>query len=375
MPGVARVVIEHLSKIFAGSGRRQIRAVDDLSLTVEAKELLVLAGPSGCGKTTTLRLIAGLETPDRGSIHLDGADITKAPPQERDLAMVFQSHALYPHMTARENMAFGLKVRKHPKEEIARRIAESSAMLRIEDCLDRLPADLSGGQRQRVALGRALVLQPRLLLLDEPLSNLDAPLRARMRAELLRLHGELQFTMIYVTHDHLEAMTLGQRIAVMREGKLEQVAPPMAIYRQPANRFVAGFFGAPPMNFFECRVGREATECVLEEAGGEGAFRISLPPACAKRIEHYQNKQIIMGIRPEDIRVDEHSRSGAAVEVSLELVESFGHETWLHLVSAGHRFIARDKASEGILEPGKVVASFDPGKLHFFDPATGQVVV
>ncbi len=241
MPGVASVVIEHLSKTFSGPAGQQIRAVDDLSLTVEAKELLVLAGPSGCGKTTTLRLIAGLETPDRGSIWIDGRDVTRVPAQERELAMVFQSLALYPHMTARENMAFGLKVRKHPRDEIARRIDEISRVVRIGDCLDRLPADLSGGQKQRVALGRALVLRPRLLLLDEPLSNLDTPLRAQMRAELLRLHKELQFTMIYVTHDHLEAMTLGQRIAVTREGKVEQVAPPMAIYRQPVNRFVAGF--------------------------------------------------------------------------------------------------------------------------------------
>ena len=234
IPAVARLVIEHLTKTFTGPGRQSILAVEDLSFSVEAKELLVLAGPSGCGKTTTLRLIAGLETPDQGSIFMEGRDVTRLEAQEREVALVFQSQALYPHMTARENLAFGLKVRKRSRSEISSRIERVALMLRIEECLDRVPADLSGGQRQRVALGRALVLEPKLILLDEPLSNLDGPLRAQMRAELLRLHKEIESAIIYVTHDHLEAMTLGQRMAVLKEGKLQQLADPKCVVRRIA---------------------------------------------------------------------------------------------------------------------------------------------
>jgi multiple sugar transport system ATP-binding protein len=372
---VARVLIEHLCKTFADPGSQQIRAVADLCLTVAEKELLVLAGPSGCGKTTMLRLIAGLESPDRGSISIDGRDMTNLPPQDRDLALVFQSHALYPHMTARENMTFGLKVRKLSKAELECRIDEASSMLRIEDCLERLPADLSGGQRQRVALGRALVLKPKMLLLDEPLSNLDAPLRAQMRAELLRLHKDLQCTMIYVTHDHLEAMTLGQRIAVMRAGKLEQVAEPLTIYRQPANQFVAVFFGAPPMNLFKGRLAVEPDGVVFEEVRQEGedkAFRISLRDIDAGGLGPFDGRVITMGLRPEDISVPAGRRSQTTIEADLELVESFGHEIWLHLATAGHEFIARTQAGDEIPKPGRAVVNFDLARVHFFDPVTGE---
>jgi multiple sugar transport system ATP-binding protein len=373
MRGVARVVIEHLSKTFLAPGGRNVGAVNDLSLAIAESELLVVAGPSGCGKTTTLRLIAGLEAADAGWISMDGRDITRVAPSDRDLAMVFQNHALYPHMTARKNMSFGLKVRKVSKEETARRIEQTSGMLRIEDCLDRLPADLSGGQRQRVALGRALVLQPKLLLLDEPLSNLDAPLRAEMRAELLRLHKQLQFTMIYVTHDHLEAMTLGQRIAVMRGGRLEQIDEPLTAYRKPANRFVAGFFGTPPMNFFMGRIVQVAGEWAFER-DSEGGGVTAVPVSFVSGIDRFEGKHVLMGVRPENIQVHTEERPGSSLEVELDLVESFGHETWLHLISAGQRFIARAQLREHCPQPGRAWASFDATMMHLFDPATGETI-
>ena len=248
---MAQVVLEHLTKVFAGPRGEGIRAVDCVSLTVEDKELLVLLGPSGCGKTTTLRLIAGLEEATTGTVSIDGRVVNGVAPENRDIAMVFQNHALYPHMTAFENMAFGLKLRKVPRAEIAARVGEAAEILGLAACLERKPAALSGGERQRVALGRAMVRRPRVFLFDEPLSNLDAALRQQMRAEIARLRRRLVATMIYVTHDQDEALTLGDRIAVMKQGVIQQVADPMNLYRNPANLFVAGFVGSPPMNFFK----------------------------------------------------------------------------------------------------------------------------
>src|SRR5436309_7043550 len=247
---MARVVLENLSKRFTGPGGETIRALDKASLAIEERELLVLVGPSGCGKTTTLRLIAGLEEPTSGTVAIDGQVVNPVPPQDRDIAMVFQNYALYPHMSVYENMAFGLKLRKCPRAETDRRVKAAAELLGLTACLERKPQALSGGQRQRVALGRAIVRQPKVFLFDEPLSNLDPQMRAQMRAEISRLHRRLASTMIYVTHDPVEAMTLGERIAVMREGAIQQVAAPMELYRRPANLFVAGFIGWPPMNLF-----------------------------------------------------------------------------------------------------------------------------
>ena len=272
---MAQVVLDHLTKVFQGPGRESIRAVDDACLVVEDKELLVLVGPSGCGKTTNLRLIAGLEEPTTGTISINGQVVNDLPPKARDIAMVFQNHALYPHMSAYDNMAFGLTLRHHPKAEISKRVKDAAQILELTACLDRKPAALSGGQRQRVALGRAIVRQPKLFLLDEPLSNLDAQTRLQMRAEIARLHTRLAATMIYVTHDQVEALTLGHRIAVLKAGVIQQVADPMTVYQQPANLFVAGFIGSPPMNFFHgTLLAKGGMFCFQEQASKIGRAHV-----------------------------------------------------------------------------------------------------
>src|SRR5882762_10006206 len=322
---MARVVIEHLTKHFTGPGGARIRAVDNASLTIDQGELLVLAGPSGCGKTTTLRLIAGLEEPTSGTIAMDGVVVNGLPPGKRDVAMVFQHYALYPHMTAYENLAFGLRLRKCPRAELDQRVREAAQMLGLNDCLDRKPAALSGGQRQRVALGGALARRPALFLLDEPLSNLDLPMRARMRTELARLHSRLKATLVYVTHDQIEAMTLGHRIAVMRDGVIQQVAEPLTLYRRPANLFVAGFIGSPAMNFFEGTInpGAQALMFRTNQANGQPPpssanserrlqaaaptsvetepLNLLLDPAAGVFPADFVGRKVILGLRPEHI--------------------------------------------------------------------------
>src|SRR6266702_3731404 len=273
--GVARVVIEHLSKVFTGPRGESIHAVVDASLSVEDKEFVVLVGPSGCGKTTTLRLIAGLEEASSGVISIDGKVVNDLAPRDRDIAMVFQNYALYPHMSVYENMAFGLKVRNHPKEEIDKRVKEAAEILDLLPCLDRKPAALSGGQRQRVAVGRAIVRQPKVFLFDEPLSNLDAKMRVQMRTELTKLHQRLQATMIYVTHDQTEAMTMGDRIVVINDGVVQQTDAPLVLYNEPVNLFVAGFLGSPPMNFVKGTLKGESDSFVFSEMG-EGTINARL---------------------------------------------------------------------------------------------------
>jgi multiple sugar transport system ATP-binding protein len=276
---MAQVVLDRLTKVFQGRGGESVCAVDNLNLVVEDQELVVLVGPSGCGKTTTLRLIAGLEEPTAGTISINGQLVNDLPPKARDIAMVFQNHALYPHMSAYQNMAFGLKLRHYPRAEIEQRVKDTSQILDLTACLDRRPAALSGGQRQRVALGRAIVRQPKLFLLDEPLSNLDAQTRLQMRAEIARLHARLAATMIYVTHDQVEALTLGHRVAVMKAGVIQQAATPVDLYQHPANRFVAGFIGSPPMNFFNGTVLEERGALIFQEAtctGPAGSNPISV---------------------------------------------------------------------------------------------------
>jgi multiple sugar transport system ATP-binding protein len=406
---VARVVIEHLTKSFRGPGGERIQAVEDVSLRVEDKEFLVLVGPSGCGKTTTLRLIAGLEDPDAGSIQFDGETINSLPPKDRDVAMVFQNHALYPHLSAFDNLGFGLRVRGHPKEETVRRVREASAMLGLDECLERKPAELSGGQRQRVALGRALVRHPKVFLLDEPLSSLDAPLRAQMRSELAALHRRLGATILHVTHDQAEAMSLGHRIAVMREGVVQQVDTPLAIYRRPANLFVAGFFGLPPMNLFTgTLVGqddrlffREGTEgnpvvehggCetkgllspALSSRGGEGedysrgrGVELRLEAKAATRLADRVGQAVVLGIRPENIVEGGSVQNSSAqtLQARAEGIEFAGPETYLRLAAGGHSFVARVRPTF-VAEIGATIpVSFDMGNAHFFDPQTGKTLL
>lgn len=299
---MSEVVLQHVGKVY---GRGDRPAVDDFNLSIRDGEFLVLVGPSGCGKSTTLRMVAGLEIPTSGTIRIGTRDVTNLPPKDRDIAMVFQNYALYPHMTVEENMAFGLKLRKFPKAEIARRVNEAAESLGLTPYLKRLPKALSGGQRQRVALGRAIVREPAVFLFDEPLSNLDAKMRVEMRAEIIRLHNRLGATMIYVTHDQTEAMTMGERIVVMSEGRIQQVAPPLEIYERPANPFVAGFIGTPPMNLF---------------------------PAGTLDRDH------VVGLRPENIGITEDGTGKLAATV--DFVEPLGNETLVHVVLTGTGFHA-----------------------------------
>jgi len=383
---VARVVIENLTKIFAGPGGDCIRAVQNASLTVEEKELLVLVGPSGCGKTTTLRLIAGLEEPTSGTVAIDGTVVNHVPPKDRDIAMVFQNYALYPHMSAHENMAFGLKLRKVSQTEADRRVQEAAETLDLAGCLQRRPQELSGGQRQRVALGRALVRRPRVLLLDEPLSGLDARLRAQMRRQIATLHDQLRLTIIYVTHDQLEAMTLGQRIAVMKEGAIQEVADPIRLYQRPGNRFVAAFFGSPPMNFFDGKIVENGSGLFFQEEPRYQLRRqaqrptlpilsLRLPEDLSATMQTYIGKQVILGIRPEDMRPSTIAEPGQQrIEAIAERVEQLGAVTHLHLASAGHSFVALVPSADGIVMNERISFVLAMRHAHFFDAAMEKAI-
>ena len=375
---MGQIVLDNVSKVYAGG----VLAVDHVSLEIAGGEFLVLVGPSGCGKSTLLRMIAGLEEVTDGSISIDGEEVTDLPPRARDIAMVFQTYALYPHMTVRENLGYGLKVRKTPKREVAERVEKVAEMLGLEKLLDRKPAALSGGQRQRVAMGRAIVRHPKAFLMDEPLSNLDAKLRVSMRAQLAALHGRLGTTTIYVTHDQIEAMTLGQRVAVMREGRIQQVDTPQALYSRPANLFVAAFIGSPAMNLVEA----EIADGELQFAG----FRIPLPPDATPR-----DGTVIAGLRPEsfedgafadpslprlDVRVEVVEELGAdthvifqvdapPVDVS-EVREAAGDEDALLQVE-GALFTARVDPGTAARPGSPLRLAVDPSRFHYFDPASG----
>jgi multiple sugar transport system ATP-binding protein len=374
---VAGIVLEGVSKVYAGG----VAAVDDVSLEIQGGEFLVLVGPSGCGKSTLLRMIAGLEEVTDGTISIGDRDVTDLPPRSRDIAMVFQSYALYPHMSVRENLGYGLRVRKTPKAEAGRRVEQVAELLGLAELLDRRPAALSGGQRQRVAMGRAIVREPEAFLMDEPLSNLDAKLRVSMRAQLASLHARLATTTIYVTHDQVEAMTLGQRVAVMRDGRIQQVDTPQALYTRPHNLFVAAFIGSPAMNLVEADIG----DGVIEFAG----FRI--PAAPGVPVEG----RAIVGIRPEAFEDAAHADpSLPQIDVVDDVVEELGPETHVIFPVAaapvdvtGTR--ADDEADEALLAGGGAIftarvdplttarpgadlrLAVDPSRFHFFDPATG----
>ena len=331
-------------------------AIDDASFGIRDGELLVLVGPSGCGKSTLLRLIAGLEEASAGSILIGKRDVTKLEPRDRDIAMVFQSYALYPHMTVARNLGFGLELRGHEPAEIEQRVKQAAETLELTQFLDRLPRQLSGGQRQRVALGRALVRHPQVFLLDEPLSNLDAKLRASTRAEIARLHRTLGTTMIYVTHDQVEAMTLGQRIVVLDKGVIQQIDAPMQIYERPVNLFVAGFLGNPAMNFFRGRL----RDGVLEGNG----VQLRLPTVKAQA-----GQEIVAGVRPEDLHV---VAGDGSLTGTVELLESVGSEAFIHATSGGWKLIARSSPYNLPAVGARITLQPAPDRMHFFDAQTGK---
>ncbi|MFH1730157.1 MAG: sn-glycerol-3-phosphate ABC transporter ATP-binding protein UgpC [Planctomycetota bacterium] len=360
---MAEVTLDNVTKVYSGD----VVAVSDITLHVVDMELLVLVGPSGCGKSTTLRIIAGLEEATRGTVRIGGRVVNDVPPKDRDIAMVFQNYALYPHMTVYKNMAFGLKLRKYPRADIDRRVNETASLLGIQDLLDRKPKALSGGERQRVALGRAIVRQPAAFLFDEPLSNLDAKLRVGMRAELNKLHHRLGTTMIYVTHDQVEAMTLGDRIAVMNDGIIQQLASPLELYDRPENRFVAGFLGTPPMNFLNGRIETDNGSVLFNE----GSARIVLPGWAKRTIEALPGREAVLGARPEDITI---GAGPGDVRARVNVVEPLGDEMIVYLSTDYHDLVCKAPSHQKTAVDDDVGLTFDTGKAHLFDPETGKNV-
>ena len=349
-------------------------AVNNLSIEVKDKEFLVLVGPSGCGKSTALRLLAGLEEISEGEIKIGDRVVNDVPPKDRDIAMVFQSYALYPHMTVYDNMAFGLKLRKMKKQEIDKRVKEAAAQLGISELLKRKPKALSGGQRQRVALGRAIVREPAVFLMDEPLSNLDAKLRVQTRAEISKLHKRLNTTFIYVTHDQVEAMTMADRIAVLKFGVLQQLDTPQNLYDKPHNKFVAGFIGSPSMNFFEATITGTKHEMYINTSG----FRVRIPPERGEYLTNYLSQQVIFGIRPEDIHAAQYVPSevrGQKVKAQVEVQEMMGNEIFLYLDAYGHRFIARVDPRARSVTGETVEVIFNMSNMHLFDSKTEESLI
>lgn len=349
------------------------KAVKDFNLEIEDKEFIIFVGPSGCGKSTTLRMIAGLEEISEGEMYIDGRLINDVEPKDRDIAMVFQSYALYPHMSIYDNMAFGLKLRKTPKDEIDKRVHEAARILDIEHLLDRKPKLLSGGQRQRVAMGRAIVREPKVFLMDEPLSNLDAKLRVQMRLEISKLHQRLQTTIIYVTHDQTEAMTLGTRIVVMKDGVVQQVDTPQNLYNYPGNLFVAGFIGSPQMNFIDATVVEEGTGLFLEF----DSYKIRVTPQKAEKLAAYVGKEVTFGIRPEDVyAADKYADADLnnTIDANVRVYEMLGSEVYLYLTVGGVDMTCREHPST-VARPGDDVrVSIDVEKIHIFDKETEETI-
>ncbi|SDE26831.1 carbohydrate ABC transporter ATP-binding protein, CUT1 family [Salipiger thiooxidans] len=368
---MASIQLNSVSRIY-GQGASAVHAVKGIDLQIEDGEFMIFLGPSGCGKSTTLRMIAGLEPVSQGDLLIDGQRVNDVDPAERDLAIVFQNYALYPHMSVRQNMAFGLKLRGTPGPEIESRIAGVAETLGIRPLLDRKPSQLSGGQRQRVALGRALVREPRAFLLDEPLSNLDAKLRSVMRTELIKLHRKLGTTMIHVTHDQVEAMTMGTRICIMRGGEIVQVGKPQDVYRDPADTFVAGFLATPPMNLIPARI----------EAAGEGlaviapGLSVPVPEAYRAAYAPYTGREVILGIRPEDLFETPEGAAPAAIDCSIETVEALGPETILNVkLGQGGSELAARLPAEGDWEVARQIRLFaDSLRMHLFDPETTRKI-
>ncbi len=369
---MAEVILEHVYKRFGN-----VLAVNDATLEIKDKEFVVLVGPSGCGKSTTLRMVAGLEEITEGNIYIGGKLVNDVPPKDRDIAMVFQNYALYPHMDVYNNMAFGLKLRKFAKAEIDRRVKEAARILGIENLLDRKPKALSGGQRQRVALGRAIVREPKVFLMDEPLSNLDAKLRVQMRSELSKLHNRLQTTIIYVTHDQTEAMTMGDRIVVMKDGLIQQVGAPMDIYQNPCNAFVAGFIGSPAMNFVDAKLIKQGDDLYLE---GE-KFKVKVPPekvASYRNLNAYVDKKIIFGIRPENIEdraVVADADPDYCITAMVEVTEPMGAELYCYLTINGSLVTARVDAYSTAKADTAHDFYFNMNKMHVFDPETEKTIL
>ncbi len=365
---MASVRLTGVKKVFDGG----VVAVQDLSLEVRDGEFVVLVGPSGCGKSTTLRMVAGLEDVTAGTIEIDGSIVNDVSPKDRDIAMVFQNYALYPHMTVYENMSFGLKLRKFPKDEVDRRVREAAAILGIGEFLDRKPKALSGGQRQRVAVGRAIVRKPKVFLFDEPLSNLDAQLRVQMRTEISRLHAQLGATMIYVTHDQTEAMTMADRIVLMKDGYVQQIDTPLGLYAAPANRFTAGFIGSPSMNFFEGTLQRDR-RLVFHENGS--TFLVRIPERDERRLKPFVGHEIVVGIRPEHLS-RRGSRGMPTVKVTVDVVEPMGSEVFVYFVTkaGGTPSVARLSGDVLPTRGRALELSLDNTKLHYFEKASGRAL-
>jgi multiple sugar transport system ATP-binding protein len=356
---MAKVELKGVGKVYGGS----VRAVDNANIVIEDKEFVVFVGPSGCGKSTTLRMIAGLEDITEGEVLIDGELVNDMPPKDRNIAMVFQNYALYPHMTVYENMAFGLRIKKIDKKEIDRRVHEAAKILDIEKFLERKPKALSGGQRQRVAVGRAIVRQPKVFLLDEPLSNLDAKLRVQMRAEISSLHHRLDATMIYVTHDQVEAMTMADKIVVYKDSKIQQIGSPLYIYNNPANKFVAGFIGSPPMNFLTVTVLEDGGHIVLDE----GSFKLNVHTEHESALKEYDGREVYLGIRPEDLFFNEDADTANNIPLTVNVVEPLGADTTLWLNTKAHSIVARTEPTR-LFKVGDSV-NFVPRmeKARYFD--------
>ena len=365
---MASVTFEHVTKRYGN-----VVAVNDLNLHIADQEFLVFVGPSGCGKSTSLRMLAGLENITAGSIYIGERLVNDLPPRDRDIAMVFQSYALYPHMDVAANLSFSLKLRKLPKKEVSERVQQAAQTLGLDELLTRKPAQLSGGQRQRVALGRAIVREPQVFLFDEPLSNLDAKLRVQTRAEIIKLHKQLGTTFVYVTHDQIEAMTMGTRIAVMKDGLLQQVDMPQTLYDRPGNVFVAGFIGSPSMNFFEVQIVRSNGQLAAQS----DTLQMLIPPDRWAALDRSIGQTVIMGIRPEDIYDAEFvapNIRAARLEAKVDVTEPMGNEVFLYLLNGAHAFIARVDPRTRARVGNTVSVAINLDKLHFFDKFTEQTI-
>ncbi|MCM1131955.1 MAG: sn-glycerol-3-phosphate ABC transporter ATP-binding protein UgpC [Ruminococcus flavefaciens] len=375
---MAGLTLKNIQKKYPGG----FHAVHDVNLEIRDKEFIVLVGPSGCGKSTTLRMIAGLEEISEGELYIGDRLVNDIAPKDRDIAMVFQNYALYPHMTVFENMAFGLKLRKVPKDEIERKVNEAAKILDLAHLLDRKPRAMSGGQCQRVALGRCIVRSPKVFLLDEPLSNLDAKLRAQMRTEISKIHKRLGTTFIYVTHDQTEAMTMGDRIVCMKDGWIQQVDTPQKLYEQPVNKFVAGFLGSPQMNFIDAVLRQDYGQYIVEFGGTERGgqkYEIIVPESKVNdELARYVNSEVILGIRPESIHDEEMYLSNATtgvIDANVELTEMMGAEVYLYLTCQGNSLTARVSPRSTARIGDQIKIAIDPNRIHLFDKETEKTII